>query len=279
MKKYLSLLLVPGLLAGLSSCGPTYSSATFPSMPSPSASPSDRSALSSLIGESVISKEEQQLRDTLQRKIEVKFPLRIGVIYYSYNSQLQSQDQEKIFESVQKNFKDSGLVRETFQISSSLLGNGANIDTVRQLGARFQADIVVIVSGSHQFERSSVQNLSFFDSFTDRSYYESNMTIEAIGLDIFSGTFLNPLRSVVKTEPQLFDRAAADFTSQTYTFRKDAEAKVWTDMSAKFIESLKTLKQEIENRVPTPSASPSTPVPSPSVTPFPEASASPAGGK
>ncbi len=279
MKRVLPLLLIPGLLSGLSACGPTFSSSIAPmSAPSASTSPGG-SALSTLLGESVITKEELQLRDTLQRKIELKFPIRVGVVYYSYTSQLESQDQQVIFEQVQKNFKDSGLIKETFQIPSSLLGSNANVDTLRQLGARFQADVVVIVSGSHQFERARSQTLSFFDSFTDKANYESTVSIDAIGLDIYSGTFISPLRSVIKTTPQVFDRSAPDFSSTAYAFRKEAEAKVWQELNVKFLDSLKSLKQEIENR---PAASPTpaaTPTPTPSVTPFPTATASPTGGK
>lgn len=279
MKKYLPLLLISGLLTGLSACTSGYSTSIAP-MAAPSAMPdSARSPLSSLLGESVISKEELQLRDTLKRKIDLKFPIRIGVIYYSYTSQLESQDQQKIFEQIQANFKDSGLIRETFQIPSTLLGSGANIDTLRQLGARFQADIVVIVSGSHQFERAKSQTLSFLDSFTDKTYYESTVTIDAIGLDIFSGTFLSPLRSVLKTTPQVLDRSAPDFSSSSYTLKKEAEATVWKDMGTKFLESLKALKQEIESRPPESPAPSATPTPTPSVTPFPAASTSPTGGK
>jgi hypothetical protein len=278
MKKYLSLLLIPGLLTSLTGCGPAPSSIGYPNIASPSASPdSGNSPLSSLLAESVISKEELQLRDTLKRKIELKFPIRIGVIYYSYTSQLESQEQQKIFEQVQKSFKDSGLIRETFQIPSSLLGNNANVDTLRQLGARFQADVVVIVSGSHQFEKARNQSLSFFDSFTDKANYESTVTIDAIGLDIFSGTFLSPLRSVIKTNPEAFDRSAPDYSSKTYAFRKEAETQVWQDMSTKFLDSLKSLKTEIENRPPEPAPS-ATPIPTPSITPFPAASAAPTGG-
>jgi len=279
MKKFLPLLLIPGLLSGLSACNPTsYSSVSPLSAPMPSTSPNG-SSLSTLLGESVISKEELQLRDTLKRKIELKFPIRVGVVYYSYTSQLESQDQQQIFEQVQKSFKDSGLIRETFQIPASLLGSNANVDTLRQLGARFQADVVVIVSGSHQFERARSQSLSFFDSFTDKANYESTVMIDAIGLDIYSGTFISPLRSVVKTTPQVFDRSAPDFSSSAYTFRKEAEAAVWKELNVKFLDSLKALKQEIESRPPESPSPSATPTPSPSVTPFPAATAAPTGGK
>lgn len=275
MKKKLPLLLLVGLSIGLTACNTSsFNASSLAAIPSATPIAADKSALATLIGDSVISKEELQLRDTLQRKIDVKFPIRVGIIYYSYTSQLEAKDQQLIFESAQKSFKDSGLIRDTFQIPSSLLGSGANIDTVRQLGARFQADIVVIVSGSHIFEKSRNQPLSFFDSFTDRTYYESNITIDAIALDIFSGTFLNPLRSVLQTDPAVFDRAAPDFQNSTYQFRQNAENKVWQDLEQKFINSLKTLKQEIESRTPLPS-----PIPSPSVTPFPQISPSPAGGR
>lgn len=276
MKRYLPLLLIPGLLSGLSACSsPIFGASVVPmSAPSASGMPGG-TALSTLLGESVITKEELQLRDTLQRKIELKFPIRVGVVYYSYTSQLESQDQQVIFEQVQKSFKDSGLIKETFQIPASLLGSNANVDTLRQLGARFQADVVVIVSGSHQFDRARSQSLSFFDSFTDKANYESTVSIDAIGLDIFSGTFISPLRSVVKTTPQIFDRSAPDFSSTAYAFRKEAETKVWQELNVKFLDSLKNLKQEIENRPPVSA----TPTPTPSVTPFPAATAAPTGGK
>jgi hypothetical protein len=267
--------LFPLLYTVLSACS-VYSptSSSFPTV-APSAFP-DKSALSTLIGESLVNKEELQLRDTLQRKIDVKFPLKVGVVYYSYASQLETQDQQAIFEEVKKSFQGSGLIRETFQIPSSLLGSNTTMDAVRQLGARFQADLVIIVSGSHVFDRSKLQPLDFFDSFTDKAYYESRILVDAIALDIFSGTFMQPLRSVIQTPSKNFDRAASDFKAQTYSFRKDAESKLWVDLGSKFIDSLKNLKQEIEART---KASPAPAVPSPTITPFPEVSPTPVGGR
>lgn len=270
MNKTLPLLV--SFVISLISCNTGYlNSSSMPALPSSAPSASDKSALAQLIGDSIMSKEELQLRDTLQRTIDLKFPIRVGVIYYGYTSQLEAKDQELLFEAAQNRLQQSGLIRDIFQIPSSLLGSGANIDTIRQLGARFQTDIVMIVSGSHTFEKSRSQPLSFFDSFTDRMYYQSHITLDVIALDIFSGTFLNPLRSVLQTEPTLFDRSAADFQSQTYQFRRDAESKVWQDLQEKFITTLKNLKQTIENRK-------TSPLPSPSVTPFPQILPFPAGG-
>ena len=270
------------LVTGLTACGP---SPTVPSSPSPSASAyynqSASGGLAALLTGEVVSGEEQQLRDTLKRQIVLDFPIRVGVLFYGFNSKLDAADREVLFDNLRKDLKDTGMVSETIQIPSALAGSGVNISALRQMGARFQTDIVILVGGEHSFSRSRSQNIPFFESFSDKAYYESKMSVEAIALDVYTGTLLSPFDASAKSEPSLLDQRAADFSQQAYQLQKQVETEAWSTLKAEAIERLEELKSRVDELkanppqpTPTPVSSPS-PVPSaPAASPSPSPAAS-----
>lgn len=260
--------------------------------PSPSAMPSSApGGLASLLTGSVVTGEEQQLRDIQKRQILLDFPIRVGVVFYNLNTRLDSTDLETQFDDARKAFKDSGHVRETIQIPNTLISGNVTVDEMRRLGARFQCDIVMLVTGNHRFEKSKSQNLSFFDTFGEKAYYESEVKLDAIALDVYTGTLLSPFDAAAKNGPTLLDRAASDFSQKSYAQSKESEVKAWVSLRTEAIERLTSLKADVDKRkaelaampaptpTPTPVASPSpsaTPLPSP--TPSPTASPSAQGG-
>ena len=238
----------------------------------PSAAPSG--GLASLLTGQVVSKEEEQLRDIKTRQILLDFPIKVGVVFYNLQSKLEPADLETQFDTVKTSLKDSGLVRETIKIPNALISSSVTIDELRRLGARFQCDIIVLITGEHDFEKAKNQNLSFFDSFSDKAYYESEVELEAITLDVFTGTLLSPFNVAVEAGPVLLDRAAADYADQSYKAQKEAEAKAWSELKDEALTNLRQLKADVDKRKanlqasPAPSATPEpAPTPAPTATP------------
>lgn len=236
----------------MTSCGDYYGY-------SPSASPSaypgeyggDQQAqknLASLFTGEIINQEEQLLRDTLKRQIILDFPVKVGIIYYQLNSQLDAADQETTFDNIRQILADSGQVSETVKIPPTLLSGDANLDGLRRLGARFQTDILILVTGSHSFTRTRVQNLSFWDSFSDQVGYESQINFEAIALDVYTGTLLNPFKVSTKGEAVLLGPGATDYVKKRYEYQKKIETQAWSDLGNEAKENLISLRAEVDQR-------------------------------
>ena len=148
-------------LSVLSACGPapTEPSMGYASYPSaePSAEPYYDNGLSSLLTGSIVSEEEQQLRDQLHRKVLLDFPMRVGVIFYDYDTELDPSDREDMFDNFAAGLEETGLVREAVEIPDSLIQGRPNLEQLRQLGARFQTDILILINGRHETPISHVQ--------------------------------------------------------------------------------------------------------------------------
>lgn len=212
-------------------------------------------SLADLLTGSVVSEAEQQLRDTLQRQIVLDFPIKLGVLFYQYDSKLDASDRAAAFDGLRTHLSQPDLVSEVLQIPDSLVGSEANLESLRSLGARFQTDVLVLVTGAHSYGRARNQNLSFFDSFSDKAYYESEVRIEAIALDIYTGTFLTPFSVAIKGEPRLLDRADPNFTALQYQYQKETENAAWQAMQAEALDRLQQLKRSVESRTNQPTTS------------------------
>lgn len=204
--------------------------------------------LADLLTGSVISEAEQQLRDTLQRQIVLDFPIRLGVLFYQHESKLERVDREAAFQALRNHITQSELAVETVQIPESLITPSTNIDTLRSLGARFQTDILILVSGTHTFAQARNQELSFFDSFSDKAYFESEVYLEALALDVYTGTFLNPFNVAIKGEPRLLDRSNASYRTNVYQYQKEVETTAWQALQAETLQRLLQLKRTLESR-------------------------------
>ena len=267
------LIALTALTAGMmAACGPAPNSMPSMSYPYPSASgtPSPQGLAALLTGQ-VVSSEEAQLRDIKSRQILLDFPVKVGFVYYNLDTRLEAADLKAQFDEVKSEFKNSGQVRETIQIPNTLVSGSVTIEELRKLGARFQCDIIVLLTGSHSFERAKSQNLSFFDSFSEKANYESKVKLDAIALDVFTGTLLSPFDAAVSGQPVLLDRAAADFADKSYKYQQETEAKAWLSLRTEALERLNQLKLDVDKRKaelanqPMPS-----PTPSPTVSPSPE---------
>lgn len=252
---------------------------TSPSMPGtgvrmPGASPAvGEGSLGSLIG-GAITQEEAELRDIQKRPNEIAFPVRLGILFYGYQTGLTPEDQQALLTTAGKDLVASGLVASSVQIPSSMLKGGDTIESIRKLAARFQVDALLLVSGSQTFQRAANQPLGFFDSFTNRAYYEARSSVTAIAMNVYTGTFLAPFQTVGKEGPTLLDFDSADYNTSAYALRQRAETAAFNQLKTELITSLTALKATAVAPgtavSPQPSATPSA---SPTVAPSPSPSA------
>lgn len=266
-KKYRlrTLSLVSALLL-ISACS---SSPSYVDAPSayPSSAPSSGSAgLASLLTGQVINEQEQQLRDNLQRQIVLDFPIRVGVVYYQLNSRLDKVDQEAIFNQARETFATSGIVKETLLIPQSFVGSSQSLEEIRSLGSRFQTDVLIIVTGNNDFSPSRQQQVGFFDSFSNNTAYESQVSLEAIALDVYTGTLLKPFEASAKGERISFDDQSRDFQDKSYAYQKAVENKAWTALQSQVVDGLRQLKADVDARLDSVDVQPS---PSPVSSPTP----------
>lgn len=244
-----TLALLTALLC-INACGPTPSSVDYPApYAEPSAMPTASGGLASLLTGQVVNEQEQQLRDNLQRQIILDFPIRVGVVYYQLNSRLDKVDQEAIFNQARETFAASGVVKETLLIPQSFVGGSQSLESLRTLGSRFQTDVLLIVTGNHTFAPSRQQQGGFFESFSNTTTYEGQVSLEAIALDVYTGTLLKPFEASARGESIALDNQASDFQDKSYAYQKAVEDQAWVALQSQVVDGLKQLKADVDERL------------------------------
>jgi hypothetical protein len=167
----------------------------------------------------------------------------------------------------------SGMVGAISQIPNSLVNRGEGIEAIRTLAARFQVDVVLMVSGSNQATTAAEQTESWFN-FSNATSYESRATLSGLALGVYSGTFLAPFQVVGKAGPIVVDPADPGASAQIYALRKQAQLYALDALKGQFLAGLTQLKATQDAATPAPAPSP-TPTPASSPSPSPTPSASP----
>ena len=245
-KRSLSPLLLSSLLF-LASCTSYGVSSTPGYATAPEAMP--REGLADLLTGEVVNAQEQQLRDNLQREIVLDFPIRVGVVYYQLDSRLDKVDQAAVLTEAREALGASGAVKETLLIPESFVGNSQSFESLRTLGSRFQTDVLLIITGKHTFSPSRQQNQGFFESFSDTVAYESQVSLEAIALDVYTGTLLKPFEASAKGERILLSSEAADFQDAAYAYQKSVETLAWKELQDQVVEGFTQLKADVMARL------------------------------
>ena len=249
LRRAVALALLPFALAGCPS-------ATNPAAPTGSASPgsfgSGRGGLSDIVAGSVVTREEQELRDIQTRQTALAFPVKIGVLFFDYRSGLKAEDRQASIDDARAKLVETGHVREVFQIPSSFLAGNESLDGLRKVAARFQADVLLIVSGDAAFGRSDDQSFGFWDVFNQKSNFEARMSMSGLGLDVFAGTFMTPLQVATKAGPATLDPADANFQAESYRLQKQAESDAFAKLREQLATGLGVKRAELEANRTTP---------------------------
>lgn len=240
-RRALALTLLPILLAGCPAAAPT----GVPGMAGGSFG-SARGGLSDIVAGSVVTREEQELRDIQTRQTALAFPVKIGVLFFEYDSALKAEDRQAALDDARTKLIETGHVREVFQIPSNFLRGGESLDALRKIAARFQADVLLIVSGDASFQRADTQNNAFWDIFSNTTNYEARMALSGLGLDVYAGTFMTPLAVATKAGPAALEPGAANFSAERYKLERQAETEAFAQLRAQLAAGLAAKRAEIE---------------------------------
>lgn len=268
------------LATALSACASPASYALGSRVPgsAPDYAPSPAGGLAGLVGNSsVISQEEAELRDLQRRPTAIAFPARVGVLFYEYRDPLKKEDHQTVVELIGKDMVASGLVTHVAQIPSNLVRTGDSLEALRKLAARFQVDVLLLVSGSQSLDRADEQPATGIFNFGSQTAFIARSTLTGLAVGVYSGTFLTPYEVVGTGGPETLDPNAGSYAADQYRLRKAAHETALKRLKDDFVAGLgrtKAAQDALPPATPAPSATPSV-GPSPSASPSASASPSP----
>ena len=282
MKYSLSaIVLFLGITTLTSGCGPTpVASVGSASYAYPQTAASATPSTTTLLSEN-----EKQLYDILTRAPRPSFPAKAGIYiydksgssyssysssYYSstYTKPLDSDDFKSLTDKFKTNLLNSGLVQKTDILSSTILSYSTNFDEIRKLAARFQEDIVLVVSTKQEIKVDNTQPLGFWDSFVGSKWYRyATANTEVVCFDINTGIYLFTDETVGKSDIALLDKDSVTYQDDQYDLKKQATERAWDDLNSRIIKNLISTKAKIDSMP--------APTPAPTATASPGASASP----
>lgn len=218
-----SWLLLP-LLLGLAGCP-----ANTPGMPDAYATPG---TLGDLVQQSQSA--NAQLAQNLNTPLKLSFPVRLGVLFYQYDTVLEPEDQQSLLDKLEADLATPpGLVRSTVVVPSSLISSDLNLDDIRQLVSRFRIDTLLIVSGTDSFDRTASSG-GLFGQFSNAGSYEARTALTALGMDVLSGRFLPPIDAAGHAGPQTLDPGDANFNTGAYALKQQAADDALTRVEQTF---------------------------------------------
>ncbi|MDB5098523.1 MAG: hypothetical protein JWM80_2944 [Cyanobacteria bacterium RYN_339] len=202
--------------------------------------PSPSGALGGLIGDSA-SPEDAAVRDTLLKPTKVAFPTRVGMLFYGYTSALKAEDQAALLATVRSELVATGLVKTALQIPQALVGGSPNLASLRKLAARFQVDVLLLLSGQSGVQLSDAQPTSFFDSFGNKAWFEGRASVDGLAVDVSTGLFFTSFKAAGQNGPVQADRSVG-FDASTYPLAKQAETAALQGAKQRLVEALTALK-------------------------------------
>ena len=197
--------------------------------------------LGSLIAQNTVSPEEQALRDTLVRPNAVTFPTRLGILFYHYDSNLKLEDQQALMAQVRSELQATGLVKTAFQLPQALVGNNASLADLRTLAARFQVDVLLLLSGSGDVVTDDPLTSSFWDQFANKGWYAGRATVEGLALDVATGIFLSSFNAAGASDATQVDLNSG-FDAATYPLDLKAETTALEGAKQKLVDAFNGLK-------------------------------------
>jgi len=172
---------------------------------------------------------------------------------------------------------EMGLVSAALQIPPATVRPGDNLDALRKLAARFQVDVLLIVSGSSSLDKAGEQPGGFLGFGDPIALYEARASLSGLAIGVFSGTFLTPFSAVGISPQQAVEGRGTAANEATYQLRLTAQKDALGRLKTNFIDGLRATKATQDAATPAPSAAPTlspvaTPTPTESATPTPVAS-------
>lgn len=269
----LTLTFVPYLLSGCMSSVPSsvtagsYPYPTPSALAVPSAVPSD--SLGNLgagnLPDAGVSAEEQQLANLLNKKVQVSFPLKLGVLLYRENTSINSQSRKDLYNNFIERLKTNPDVGTVQEIPTSLINNGTSIEDLRKLAARFQVSTLLIINDTYQpaTENNDITNTPI-DIVSGNKNWLSYSNIEVFALDVLNGVFV----ASGSVKGQSSDKYNKDnpTDNKDETLLKNSSSQAWSMLTDKVNEQIIAFKNSQQGITSTPTPTP-VDTPEPSVSP------------
>lgn len=195
-----------------------------------------------------------------------KFPLRLRIVPYDFQSQLQQVDVLAEFDAFAKKLRAHPELVSDVSALPSQYGDsiGASFDGLLKLKDTLKADAFLLVSGRNSFTAATEKQPSFFDWWAHKSYWEADETLEALYIQANSGFYLPSLQAAAKAGPGLVVPDDNSTTSSAYALRHQVEGEAFDHLADALVVQL---THEAADPVTVPS-----PTQAPSATPKPAAS-------
>jgi hypothetical protein len=187
------------------------------------------------------SPEDSMVRDTLVRPVSLKFPVRLGVLCYGFNSTLKAEDQTAGLNKVRDQLIAAGQAKSAVVIPATLLESQPSLSSLRKLAARFQVDVLLVLSGSSSLQMADNQPTSFWDSFGNKGWYEGRSALQGLVVDIATGLFIGSFQAAGQDGPVQADRTSA-FQTTTYPLVQNAEARALDVVRQRLADALNAVK-------------------------------------
>jgi hypothetical protein len=267
------LILLTGVVALLAqACGPTV--------------PDSVAALNKPPGIANLLKERlrKDLTDGAPSNAPLKFPARIRLIAYDYQTALQSVDQLAQFQAVADALKKHPELCTDASVLPDAYGDsiGASFDGLLKLASSTRADAFLLVSGRSSFSPATEKSPGFFDWWAHKAYYEADASLEALYVEAPSGRYMPSLQAAGKGGPSLVVPDDSTTGSGAYGLKRSVEVQAFKNLAEAVLAQLGAeLKSggSTATPAPTPTPTPSTDAPattaaSPTPSPTPKADAS-----
>lgn len=268
MKNIAAALLVLLTSTLISSCSspvptsPAYASSDGIAAPSPTSAPGQNTTTldnlkAGILPDSAASSEEQKLANLLTRKVNIEFPLKVGVLLYRESTTLDDKNRKTLYNNFITNLKNNPDISSVQEISPSLVGSNTNIEDLRKLAARFQVSTLLIINDIYQSTRENKDiAVTPIDVISGNKNWESFTNIEIFALDILNGVFVAS-SSINASAGDKYNKDNPTKNKDEQLARESAN-KAWEMLNDKVKEQITVFKnQQATSTIPQASAVPS----------------------
>ncbi|GIW21503.1 MAG: hypothetical protein KatS3mg068_0510 [Candidatus Sericytochromatia bacterium] len=141
---------------------------------------------------SVTSPEEQQLIDLMNRKVNLTFPLKLGVLLLQENiDSIDNLKRKELLSKYIEHLKSNNNISDVIEIPSSLISRTSTIEDIRKLAARFQVNLLIIINDTYESPYNDKEkDLTPLEIISNINYFKTKSNMEVFVIDIVSGVFV-----------------------------------------------------------------------------------------
>lgn len=204
----------------------------------------------------------EAIAKTLDAPVTFRVPARVGLLdaratgydpamvrygggkYFTYasgESTLTEEESRALVAEAQTALVATGAVKELLVIPRGLADPGAGSEALRAVAARFQCDLLVVVTGSAGTVLVPDAAYGFWDRlWGDSIALRGEATASASALTTESGRLLRMFESQQTGESQILKR---DDATGSLALAKDAEKRAWRDLIQQLAAALAAFKK------------------------------------